>query len=365
MSNPFYAEQIVTPGGIGSAGGVTGIKVGANASITGEVILTGVGGTQVSLSGQNILISGGGSSSSSGMSSGANIPNSSIFFLNNGIISGDPNLSWDTINDTLIIKSGNTTPLVYPTNPLNIVGSGNGYLQVVIQNRSTGISAQSDFVVTADVGNDTSYFADFGINNSGFADTGYALYKPLDAYLYNRGGDMWVGAAVSGKAVKIHVGMASGDTPAIFNSSGLTLPAGDTVYINGVTMTGSFLTTGAADARYVRTQYVSKNAGWANNDGIPSGSVYSTAVWRCNAPSTLTGIMVYRLGGSGCTVQAYKNINTAHLSASLSSTATGSWQTSGTIISGSYVAGDSLTLSILTISGLPTSVSIQADFTQP
>ena len=51
------------------------------------------------------------------------------------------------------------------------------------------------------------------------------------------------------------------------------------------------------------------------------------------------------------------------LPTNLSLTSTGVWFSSGVSVSGSYNIGDFLVLRITSLSGLPTSVSMQADFT--
>ena len=104
-----------------------------------------------------------------------------------------------------------------------------------------------------------------------------------------------------------------------------------------------------------------KTATWTNVDGIPSGT-YFTAVWRCNIPSTVTGISAYRMGGSGAFVNAYKN-NTSlpHLSTNMNISSGSGWFVSGTVINANYSEGDTLILGIISVTGLPSSISIQAE----
>jgi hypothetical protein len=47
-------------------------------------------------------------------------------------------------------------------------GSINNYLQLNVKNFSSGISASSDIVATADNGDETSFFIDMGINSYGY-----------------------------------------------------------------------------------------------------------------------------------------------------------------------------------------------------
>jgi len=148
------------------------------------------------------------------------------------------------------------------------------------------------------------------------------------------------------------------------NQTGGFLDNSDSGLFVSVNKTGNFITT-AQTGGFITLINVSKSITWANPDGILTG-VYSTAVWRCNdGSSILTGLWAWRVGGSGVFVNAYKN-NTAtgHLSKDMSIVNTGAWSSSGTIVSGSYNLGDTLILAINSLSGLPTSVTIQADFTQ-
>ncbi|MCE9585751.1 hypothetical protein K8R04_00320 [Candidatus Uhrbacteria bacterium] len=71
------------------------------------------------------------------------------------------------------------------------------YLQINLQNFSTGTSASGDYVVTADNGDDSSYFIDMGINGSNYANPDYSIGGPNDGYLYVNGGDLALGTASS------------------------------------------------------------------------------------------------------------------------------------------------------------------------
>jgi len=70
-------------------------------------------------------------------------------------------------------------------NPLSVIGNNNSYCEITNQNVSSGNVASSDIVATADIGNDSSYYIDFGINSSMYntAQVGNAL----DSYLYATG----------------------------------------------------------------------------------------------------------------------------------------------------------------------------------
>lgn len=73
------------------------------------------------------------------------------------------------------------------------------YSQMVLQNINTGPLASSDVVLTADIGNDSAYFGDFGIGSSTYNYLGYGLIKPNDVYLLAVG-DNITGPGSAGRA---------------------------------------------------------------------------------------------------------------------------------------------------------------------
>jgi hypothetical protein len=82
-----------------------------------------------------------------------------------------------------------------------IVGRGSidSYLQLNIQNQSSGVSASSDVVATANNGNETSNFVDMGINGGSYA--GGVMGAANDAYLYNLGQNFLIGTGVASKSL--------------------------------------------------------------------------------------------------------------------------------------------------------------------
>jgi hypothetical protein len=75
----------------------------------------------------------------------------------------------------------------------------NSYSQMVLQNINTSPSASSDVVLTADIGNDSAYFGDFGIASSTYNYLGYGLVKPNDVYLLAVGNNI-TGPGSAGRA---------------------------------------------------------------------------------------------------------------------------------------------------------------------
>lgn len=94
--------------------------------------------------------------------------------------------------------------LVLPNTLAHFSGNINSYGQVNVQNRSNGNSASSDFVATADNGNDTTNYVNFGINSSGYSNPAFTIVGANDGYLYNNGGNLAIGTQTAGKILKLH-----------------------------------------------------------------------------------------------------------------------------------------------------------------
>jgi hypothetical protein len=195
-----------------------------------------------------------------------------------------PNLVYNTGDQTIsgvktFISSGifslsGAVPIGLPNNPLSIVGSGNTYLQLNIQNRATGLFASSDLVITANNGNDSSNFINLGINNVGYSDPSFTNGTGLDGYLFIDGGNLDIGTRTAGRAIEFHAGGTTlGSTIARISQSGLNVVSGNlTVGGTGVLLTGQNIfvlqggtnegNTTAADTNYIGL--AGANIGYSN-----------------------------------------------------------------------------------------------------
>jgi hypothetical protein len=145
-----------------------------------------------------------------------------------------------TFVDSGVFSLSRSVPLIVPNNPLSIVGSGNSYVQVNIQNRATGTTATSDLVLTANNGTDTSNYIDIGINNSGYADPAFSNGSGLDGYLIVNGGSLDIATTPSNSAIEFHVGGTTADRViATINQSGLNIISGTLTASNVVYNTGN------------------------------------------------------------------------------------------------------------------------------
>ena len=70
---------------------------------------------------------------------------------------------------TITQNGVSASPGQYPATPWLVLGKTNTYLQAVIQNLSNGTNASGDLVITNDLGGDTSYYFNIGVNSSKFS----------------------------------------------------------------------------------------------------------------------------------------------------------------------------------------------------
>jgi hypothetical protein len=78
-------------------------------------------------------------------------------------------------------------------NVAHFEGDSDTYLQLNIKNTSSSTGASSDFVATADNGTEDLHYVNMGINSSGF-DNEFSVGYQNDAYLINRGRDLYIGS---------------------------------------------------------------------------------------------------------------------------------------------------------------------------
>jgi len=154
---------------------------------------------------------------------------------------GNQNISGiKTFFDSGIFSNGGASAVPILNNPLSVVGSGNSYMQLNIQNRATGLFASADLVITANNGTDSSNFINLGINNVGYNDPSFTNGTGLDGYLFIDGGNLDIGTRTSGRAIEFHAGgTTAGSTIARISQSGLNVVSGNlTVNNTGVLLSG-------------------------------------------------------------------------------------------------------------------------------
>jgi hypothetical protein len=109
---------------------------------------------------------------------------------------------WTTgaYQEKLLVSAGTTNSY----NAIVARGSVNNYFQLNIQNQSSGNTASSDVVATADNGTETVNYVDLGINSS--ANTQNVFGNPDDAYLYTTGNNFLIGTGTAGQALILMTG---------------------------------------------------------------------------------------------------------------------------------------------------------------
>jgi hypothetical protein len=108
-------------------------------------------------------------------------------------------------NSPFTVNNGGTgTPLSNST--ASFYGSVNNFSQVNHQNLSAGNNASTDFIATADNGNDTTNFVDFGINSSTYNLGTFTITGVNDGYLYSQSSNLAIGVAAAAKSIKFFQG---------------------------------------------------------------------------------------------------------------------------------------------------------------
>ena len=195
--------QINANGGVGTAGQV--LKSGATGNVYWD---TASGGTP------------GGS-------------NTEIQFNDSGAFGGSAGLTFNKSTNAVIVS--NTLQVINKLQvgpatgydfsavaELVVDGNTNTYLQSVTQNSNTGNNASSEFVATADSGNDSVNFVSFGINGSNYNQAAFNIGGALDAYLYTSNSDLTIGTAANNGAIVFHAnGTTATDEVARITTTGL------------------------------------------------------------------------------------------------------------------------------------------------
>jgi hypothetical protein len=179
---------------------------GGGVGITGDLWVQGPSTFAGNIVAGNILLSG-----NINVPVGGTFSNLGVFFGNAGGIGA--------------LYAGTSTYTALPTTVLQMSGNVDTYAQVNFQNINSGTKASTDFVLTADNGDDTDGFIDLGINSSTFNDANYPGSYPNDGYLIHHSGlstgNLVIFSHTEGSAIKLHVGdYGDANTKATVTSTG-------------------------------------------------------------------------------------------------------------------------------------------------
>jgi len=238
---------------------ISGIKTFANA-ISGNFQVSGTGIFNaldlnnidtLSLSGVDITITSGAVTLTNPISA----PNL-VYNIGNQTISGVK-----TFISSGIFSLSGAAPIGLPNNPLSIVGSGNSYLQLNIQNRASGTNATADLVITANNGTDSSNYINLGINNSGYNDAAFTNGTGYDGYLFINGGNLDIGTQTPNKYIEFHIGGSTQNrTIARIDNSGINVVSG-TYRLNDTPYNTSTITFLSSNANLTVGQNYISNVG--------------------------------------------------------------------------------------------------------
>jgi len=171
--------------------------------------------------------------------------------------------------------------VVFPGVIGQFASNNENYLQVNLQNFNQ--NGSGDYVVTADIGTDTTHYIDLGIHNSNASD---GTILNLDGYLYvqgntgQSGGNLIIGTATTDRDILfVHGGLETSNVIGKVNASGLLLSSGKSIYFgDGTVQTTSF----GASSTYANGAFIQANAAFLKAN-TPDAIANSAALYANGA----------------------------------------------------------------------------------
>ena len=111
--------------------------------------------------------------------------------------------TFDMSNPEFLKVDGGTSASV---NIISGYSDYDDYVQLNIKNNNDGVYASSDFVATADIGQEGANYIDVGINNSNYASPEFNIVTALDGYMFVDGGNLAIGTASTDKDIVLFTG---------------------------------------------------------------------------------------------------------------------------------------------------------------
>lgn len=166
------------------------------------------------------------------------------------------NFYGDVVTGFNAFYAGKTGFTALPYTVAQFSTASNTYSQINMENTSTGKLASADFVGTADLGTDSSWFFDIGIANSGYDPVLAAENNapgtsvgPMDTYFYvqgnvdvpETGGNLTIGTSQTGKVVKfIAGGTNTANVITTVSETGLAINTGSLTFSDASVMTSAY-----------------------------------------------------------------------------------------------------------------------------
>lgn len=182
-----------------------------------------------------------------------------------------------------------------PSTVIQSAANVNAYIQNNFQNLNTGVEASTEWVATANNGDDSNHYIDLGIAGGGWdgsqSNSVGTAAQANDSWVYaqgststSAGGNLILGTIKDGKSIKLLTGSnGASSISASFNSSGLTLNTGTIVFPDNTTQSTAYTGTVA----------------WSNITGAPNVTGYTGSAGT-NGATGYTG-SVGTAGSAGAT----------------------------------------------------------------
>jgi hypothetical protein len=94
-----------------------------------------------------------------------------------------------------VVGNGVTSYTTFSAALGEMYGNINSFAQFYAQNLNDGTSASTDIVAYNDLGDGSVNFIDMGISSSNYTDALYPIFTPSSGYVYNDGGELFLGSA--------------------------------------------------------------------------------------------------------------------------------------------------------------------------
>lgn len=247
------------------------------------------------------------------------------------IISGEGNIVANNLSISGNVLLGQTLTFVPAGAAMQYGGNANAYVQMVMQNKNSLTHASTDFVATADNGDDASYYVDLGIASSGYYYEGFTAIQPNDSYLIANGGNLLLNANTASKTITFVVGGSNTEhvvgnissTAVSFtqNTSSTSTSTGALVVGGGAGIAGSVYSGGnvIANAGMGAANGITISSNLSSDTTFTNGIAidYLTGNARIRLASSTDGLKVYN-DGLATQLASISNVGNLDLAGSLS-----------------------------------------------
>jgi hypothetical protein len=180
------------------------------------------------------------------------------------------------VPEKLLVDGGTSAT----SNLIGAYGEIDNYVQIGVQNRSSGNLASSDIVATADNGTNTSNYIDMGINSSGYANNNSnILHRPNVGYLYtNATADFFIGNGATNQDMIFFTNSGSAGNTTANGNEAIRIDGNGNVGIGGTSRNNSGVKTTNAEKLVVQGNIIPRtsNSGTIGTSTYKWNAVYAT-----------------------------------------------------------------------------------------